>query len=447
MCDKDTYVCNYCGFHFDSPAPFIKKRRFIFSPKKLYCKSCVDEAVDNRLLKSLLSNILLLCLALFFFQVQHNPQLAWLIVNVVVLGVLGVFVTFLHELGHAFTATALKMRVYGIEIGQGKKLVSIKFGDYPVTINKIPFLGGMTFVGFYKDDKESLVKMALVYLAGPVINLIIFLLLLWFIGLDELIAPVKHGFDGVDIFTLLAIDNFLVFLKNIIPYSFNVNGIRHETDGKFLLLSLFRKNKVKSQLRTSTLHSYGMESINKKEFSDAAEWFKKGMCEFPENILFHFLYASSLYYDKNYEGTKSFLCKVLNDDLINDENQFIAANIYNLYAWTLLLQSVSENLELANEYSEKACEILKNEASMLDTRGYIEVELENFDKGKELLLQALTLTPILSHKAAGLCGIAISELKQGNVLRANKLYQYIIKMKQQPDHLDRLALMLGSAKR
>ena len=442
--DQKLIQCEHCGFMYDSLEPFVRKSHYLVDPAKTYCKSCVGLAIDTTLIKYFFYRLMWIGYALFAYHVQGYPQLAWLVVNLVLMGFLGFFVVLLHELGHALTALALKLRLYGIEVGQGHKLLSFKVFSYPITINKLPFLGGFTYVGF-RDKEESVWKMSLVYLAGPVTNLLIFLVILGFVGIEELIDPVAHGFKGIEIFTIIAFDNIVNFIRNIIPRSFVAKGIKVDNDGKFLLRSLFKRGEIKKSLRISTLSQHGNEACQHEDYSEAAKWFKKGIDEFPDTLLFQHWYAASLYVGKQYQEALAYLDSIIDEDLGNNEDTYYSASIYNLYAWITFLGGDKSKLEIADKYSNKACKILEGEAHILDTRGCLDIELGEILSGKKLLWKAIEKTPVILFKASGLCCLAIAEIKSGDLERARFIHQLIFKMELEPELLPRLSSMLEEA--
>lgn len=441
LSDRDLNKCEYCGFIYDSPEFFVRKRHYWIDSAKIYCQSCVDLAVDRTLAIYLFVRLGWLGYALFAYHVQGYPQLAWLVVNIVLMGFLGFFVVLLHELGHALTALVLKMRVYGIQVGQGNELLSFETFGHSITINKLPFLGGFTYLGF-RDGEESVWRLWLATLAGPLTNLIIFIIILAFVGFDELIEPVAHGFKGIELFTIIAFDNIVVFVANMIPGSFVVKGKKYDRDGKFLLLSPFRRQKTLTTLRIATLVQHGSEAYQNGEYVNAAHWFKRGVDEFPDNLLYHYWYAASLYINNQYQSALKYLDSIIDENLEKSEDKFYAANIFNLYAWIIVLEGNKSKMDLADKYSNKAGEILKDEAAILDTRGSIDIELGNISSGKELLSRAIKLTPILLHKTAGLCSLAIAEIKSGDLERACFLRHLIALMEQEPELLPRLDSML-----
>ncbi len=436
---QENIRCEYCGFIYDSPEPFVRKRRFFIAPAKYYCKSCESFAIDNALIKYLLFRLLWIGYALFAYHVQGYPQLAWLIVNLVLMGFLGFFVVLIHEAGHALTALALKIRLLGIEVGQGQKLLSFKVFDYPLTINKLPFLGGFTYVVF-KDKEESVWKMSLVYLAGPLTNLVIFLGLLVFVGMEELLRPIAYGFQGIEIFTILAFDNIVTFFRNIIPRSFIVNGIKYDNDGKFLIKSIFKRREVYEALRVKTLYQNGFEAYNEKLFDTAEKWFGKGTEEYPDSLFFKYWRVASMYGNKNYQSALKSLENIIGEGFenVNNDEKYYIAHTYNLYAWVTYIQDDASKYDVALKYTKKAFDMSDNDPAILDTRGSIDIQFNNLESGEKLLWQSIKLSPLLPSKTSSLCSLAMAEIKSGNIARARDIYNLIIKMDQAPELLPRL---------
>ncbi|HXY40583.1 MAG TPA: RIP metalloprotease RseP [Vicinamibacteria bacterium] len=116
--------------------------------------------------------------------------------------VLGIII-FVHESGHLFTAKAFGMRVFVFSFGFGKRLFGFKWGDTDCRVSAVPLGGYVKLEGepgdHLSEDTQSLGdgrdfverprwQRFLVYLAGPVMNAVLTLVVLWvlyMVGLGE----------------------------------------------------------------------------------------------------------------------------------------------------------------------------------------------------------------------------------------------------------------------
>ena len=118
---------------------------------------------------------------------------------VVVLGI----IIFVHEFGHLITAKAFGMRVFVFSFGFGKRLFGFKWGDTDCRVSAFPLGGYVKLEGepgdhlsedtsALGDGKDFLARPRwqrfLVYLAGPVMNgvlTVVLLTALYMVGIEE----------------------------------------------------------------------------------------------------------------------------------------------------------------------------------------------------------------------------------------------------------------------
>jgi regulator of sigma E protease len=123
-----------------------------------------------------------------------------LLAFIVVLGI----IIFVHEFGHFITAKLFRMRVFIFSFGFGKRLWGFRRGDTDYRVSLVP-LGGYVKLEGEQDDflSESTARQGdgkdflarprwqrfLVYLAGPLMNGVLTLLILWVLYMGGLPEP------------------------------------------------------------------------------------------------------------------------------------------------------------------------------------------------------------------------------------------------------------------
>ena len=81
-----------------------------------------------------------------------------------------------HELGHAFGAILIGAASVSIQLGIGRKVLSLKFGKVRLTIRLIPWFGAYT-KSMLRAETSNL-KGALIPAGGPIISMAVFAILL-----------------------------------------------------------------------------------------------------------------------------------------------------------------------------------------------------------------------------------------------------------------------------
>lgn len=143
----------------------------------------------------------------------------------------------LHEFGHAIVAVALHWRVEHIVIGVGRVVSRFQIGKAQVELRLLPIEGFVRSVP--KDLRFPGLKHALIYFAGPGIEILLAGMIVWLVGAQRM-------FTKTDDYTIifwqsLAAASTMGAVLNLVPHSAQtVNGIV-PNDGLGIILSLFRR--------------------------------------------------------------------------------------------------------------------------------------------------------------------------------------------------------------
>jgi hypothetical protein len=142
----------------------------------------------------------------------------------------------LHEAGHAMACRALGWRILRIEIGQGRRLLGFRVGNVPVDVRWLP-VGGFVVPAPVRLRRPRL-ESALIYAAGPGIELLLSLCVSLVVGVERLFGASTSL--GVIFAQSVVIVVGLHLFFNLIPLG--ISDGPHEdgrTDGLGILLSPF----------------------------------------------------------------------------------------------------------------------------------------------------------------------------------------------------------------
>lgn len=143
---------------------------------------------------------------------------------------------FIHEFGHALMAKILGWQVNRIVLGVGKIMMVTRLFNAPVEIRSIPLEGFVQIAP--KTVSLARFKHALIYFAGPGIELLVFCLITYWLGGFEQLFTVTNDFTRIALqsfaFTALA-----GAILNLIPLGIVTKDGSTPNDGMGILLCLF----------------------------------------------------------------------------------------------------------------------------------------------------------------------------------------------------------------
>ncbi|MGV3771530.1 MAG: site-2 protease family protein [Verrucomicrobiales bacterium] len=212
-------VCHGCGLQAVGSERFAEGGWFSGSGKKL-CLNC-NQKRSNKI------NLAWLGAALFagmlaLVQAQWNGQNLYdhFLFRILVIQIFLTFLILPHELGHAYMAKFLGIKVTRVALGMGKHLAGFRAIGFRFDVFQLPF-GGMTFL---ENAGLTRLKNFLIVAAGPLVNIALAL------GASHFFPP--HPLTG-----LFVAANYGLAVLNLIPFQWVSSFGRTPTDG-FQLLNL-----------------------------------------------------------------------------------------------------------------------------------------------------------------------------------------------------------------
>lgn len=172
-----------------------------------------------------------------------------------------------HELGHAWMAGLLGWHVSHVVVGLGKVMRHFRVGRQTVELRLIP-LEGFALIG-PPDGKFGGWRHALIYFAGPGIELVIFFVLLSIFGWTELTT--LSDSLGMTAIQGLAIAALIGAVLNLIPHAMHSGDRWIANDGLGILQSLFWSDRSP---RSRSKH-FTDEPDYSSDPNDPADWWKR----------------------------------------------------------------------------------------------------------------------------------------------------------------------------
>lgn len=147
---------------------------------------------------------------------------------------------FIHEFGHAIMAKITGWKINRISIGFGPRLVKTHALGVPMEIRAIPLEG---FVQTYPSNLHWVrTKNALIYFAGPGIELLIFFSILAILGSEHMFTVTDNYIDiAIKSFAFAALAGAII---NLIPIGIRTEDGTTPNDGLGILQCLFADPKA-----------------------------------------------------------------------------------------------------------------------------------------------------------------------------------------------------------
>ncbi len=141
---------------------------------------------------------------------------------------------FLHEFGHAMMAKLCGWHVKRTVIGLGRVLLNTRLFGAPMEIRMIPLEGFVSIAP--RSLKNVRGKHALIYFAGPGIELLVFLGIGLFLGMDQLFSQNDNYYQIA--LQSLAFAALVGAVINLVPIGITTENGSTPNDGLGIILSL-----------------------------------------------------------------------------------------------------------------------------------------------------------------------------------------------------------------
>ena len=143
---------------------------------------------------------------------------------------------FIHEFGHALMAKLLGWRVKRVVLGIGKIMMTCRLFGAPVEVRSIPLEGFVQIAP--KNTNLARLKHALIYFAGPGIELFAFFMIVYWLGGFDQLFTITNDYMRIALqsFAFAALAGAVL---NLIPLGITTKDGSTPNDGMGILLCLF----------------------------------------------------------------------------------------------------------------------------------------------------------------------------------------------------------------
>lgn len=217
-------------------------------------------------------------LALFALEILRDatPQrlaIVWFCLAWVVL-------TIIHEIGHAVVARLVGWRVHALQIGFGPIVMARIIQGIPVEIRLFPIVGLVEITP--SNLKSPRLKNALIYAAGPAVEVLVAGLLTVVIGWDNMTSnTASYSVAAAQAFAVAALVGAGLNLVPFSPYPGTV------TDGMGILMSPFLPQLHFERLMLQPVMDKGVKLLEEGRAKEAKRLFAKVLEQMPDMLLAH----------------------------------------------------------------------------------------------------------------------------------------------------------------
>lgn len=417
--------CAGCGLEWERSADPIVPERAKFWRRRILCRMCQGERDQRAHTKLIISSIFLTLVGVALIAQPPLQLFGWALLNIVLVDYMVIAAAIVHESGHALAAVLVRARVFLVQVGSGKPLVTLRLLGVPIKLNRYPLAGGLVFVG-HTTDRNVIGRHAVIVAGGPVVNLVLAGLLFWLGDISDWRSALVALTTGVAWIPIAFASNLGIFLVNVIPRTFNGLLGNMSSDGK-LLLQLIRPTPPLVESILSSQYVVGsMLAFQDGEYELAERWSREGLVCFPSNPMLHVTLTAVLLETGRYELARTHCLRLLQESQEKgQEADGTRAMLANNLAWGDVMLGNRELLQEADEYSKEAFALAPDVPAVQGTRGVVLIERGEYESGMALIRKALAVAEKRRQIACDMAFLALGEWHRGNVEEANKTLQEV----------------------
>ena len=224
----------------------------------------------------------------------------------------------LHEFGHALAARLLGWRVKEMVIGFGRELWRWQYGETRIRVKLVPIEGYV--LPMPTSSKGMRYKSALIYAAGPGIELLLLAVTVLVLGSD-------YVFGGGNELGQVAAQSLAIAILlgagfNLLPFSTD-GGV---SDGLGILSSPFMSDEaIEMRLLAADFREFGA-LLDAGDTSRAVDFAQQLRSRFPQNPVVQEIYATALSASGRDEEAREFVRQRLADEKLDNARQLAWLN-------------------------------------------------------------------------------------------------------------------------
>ncbi|HTH50235.1 MAG TPA: site-2 protease family protein [Candidatus Limnocylindria bacterium] len=337
----------------------------------------------------------------------------WLLLNWFLLDLFMMPLIWLHELGHAWAGRLLGLRVFKINLGVGKTILTKRILGVETVFHAIPISGNAW--GALQNGSWSRVRSFGFTLGGPAVHVLLVAAVLLCIPFGQLWQwePFRTGLAPVAVFFYA---NVLLLAWSLFPRGAERASATDYSDGNLLAEAFFKKPDPELIEATRCLME-AVVLVEAGKLTEALSWLDRGLTRSSESLNLLSQRTHCLYELRRWEEAREEQLKLLARNDLPTESR---AYLLNSIAYTDAILDREELLPEADRCSLEAMPSLGWHAGVKGTRGTVLMLLGRMDEGMPLLRESLEQTEEPEGKAENSCWLAMGYARLGELTEARK---------------------------
>ncbi len=433
--------CDCCGVESNLEAAFLKAPKSFSRSLHTFCPNCWLKEQDSTSKWFALINLGLGVLGLLFWLTGLEITVGYLLANIFFFQLFMMLTILPHELGHAWMARSVGMRVFKIYLGSGAAWFNFKLFGFEFEFRSLP-TGGLVLAAHRSLEHLRAKQFAFVF-AGPAVNILLAAAAWTFLSPGDLWSydPLLNGFQPELAFFYA---NLMVLLENLWPRDMATLVGQVPSDGKQLYQAFFL-SREKQELHHAG--GFAMEAAfchHQGDHEGTRKWVEKGLELYPENEeLVNWKGVIALSFGEYGEARDCFLT------LLNREGpeSLMRPILLNNVAYADSFLGGEDMLKEADEFSREAMAAMNWIPAIRGTRGAVLVAMGKLDEGLTLLRDSMAQAEHSNHKAQNACLIAEAESRCGNLAAARTYLEEARKLDPKCPLLPRAEAVVDEANR
>jgi hypothetical protein len=323
----------------------------------------------------------------------------------------------IHEAGHLAFARLAGGKPVRMVLGMGvHELYRCEFRGVMIIIHK-NFRGGYAHASFTTGHYLKL-RYAL-YIAGGALGNLAVATLFRVAGGPPLWPHETYFY--VDLSSIMIISNVFLAVWSLVPFTTNIQGRRVPTDGLYLLkLPFIPQKDVKFNADADALYDI-QRRVEAKHYTEALTLLQAYLEKHPTEHIRQLTHAHLLLKTGQFDACLKITLS-LRDRVHEKAFKPVAGILYNLLAWTYLIQ---DNLEQADIYSALAVQAIPGDINFRSTRGAVLIEKGKIGEGVSHLLESMDFEYVSNATLSAAIHLMLACHRMGDLITRDKYRAFL----------------------
>jgi hypothetical protein len=412
--------CQRCGIESPADDVFRTVPR-VFGPDQRLCPGCQVGRQRSQAVVTMLVVAALAAVALSIHAAGVTSG-SWLWVNLLLVCVLEFASIAAHELGHVAAARLVRLKVFRVCFGTGRKLLEVRVRGVAVEVRPWPLFGSVQAAGPPRNYER--LRRFVYVLGGPAANVLLIAVALaflprhqnWFRLMVNEPAP----------WVALALANAVGLITALYPTTVkDPEGSPFATDGLQLLKLPFADQAAVDEWRTIYYVLESLRLTGAGRYEEATALLRERLARDAGRVELRLVLANALIASRGWREGRELLLGVWRE-LRPPESaaDFVRRGVVaNNIAWTDVLLGEPALLEEADHFSAEAMRLTPWSFAVMNTRGCVLVEMGRLGEGTPLIRAAMAGTEQSDSKACCACYLAVAASRGGDAPEARRLLE------------------------